>query len=503
MRRGRRVVGGLGLVAAVLAATLAGCGNGRSILESGGVIVPTTPPASDGASTTVATTTTVPQEQLLPCPVDALASATGPVNITFWHAMTAQNEDALVALTNAYNASHPNVHVNLVNQGGYQQNIDKYTTSSQADRPTLVQMPEYTLQLLADSDTVIPMQSCVNASHYSLDDFLPGTLPRFTLRGALQGMPFNISNPVLYYNRAAFVKAGLDPDKPPRSLDELRAASEKLVQSGAVKYGLALDHNVDSGGSWILEQWLAKANELYANNQNGRAAPATNVLFAGKTGVELLTFLQQMVRDGLAIDVGPNTSLPDNLLKLVDPKEPAAMTVYTTAALASVLGILKSGAYPGLTDADLGIGPLPGPTVNPGVLVGGAALWLPKGKPDAETAAAWDYIQYLVSPETQSTWAAATGYVPARRSSVDLSPIKEAYTADPRFAVGYQQLLATGDTPAEAGPVLGPQREVRILTSQAVEAILVGQADVATTLATTAQKADLLIAQWTSSAGHG
>ena len=345
------------------------------------------------------------------------------------------------------------------------------------------------------------MQSCVNASHYSLDDFLPRTTSYFTLRGALQAMPFNVSNPVLYYNRAAFLKAGLDPDKPPLSLEELRADSEKLVQSGAVKYGLAIDHSIDGGGGWFLEQWLAKANQLYANNENGRAAPATNVLFAGSTGVELLTFLQQMVRDGLAVDVGPNTSLPDNLLKLVDPKEPAGMTINTTAALASVLAILKSGAYPGITDTDVGISPMPGPTVNPGVLVGGAALWLPKGKADAETAAAWDYIQFLVAPEQQSAWAAATGYVPIRKSSVDLPPIKDTYAADPRFKVGYDQLLASADTPAEAGPVLGPQREVRILTSQAVEAILIGQADVAQTLAATAQKADLLIAQWTSSVG--
>ena len=501
MTRPRRVAGGLALVVAMVGATLVGCGNGRSILESGGVTVPTVPPDSGGASTTVATTTTIPQEQLAPCPVNALAAATSPVSITFWHAMTAQNEDALVTLTNAYNSSHPNVHVNLINQGGYEQNIEKYKTSSASDRPTLIQMPEYTLQLLADSDTVVPMQSCVNASHYSLDDFLPRTTSYFTLRGALQAMPFNVSNPVLYYNRAAFLKAGLDPDKPPLSLEELRADSEKLVQSGVVKYGLALDHSIDGGGGWFLEQWLAKANQLYANNENGRAAPATNVLFAGATGVELLTFLQQMVRDGLAIDVGPNTSLPDNLLKLVDPKEPAGMTINTTAALSSVLAILKSGAYPGITDLDVGISPMPGPTENPGVLVGGAALWLPKGKPDAETAAAWDFIQYLVAPEQQSAWAAATGYVPIRTSSVDLPPIKETYAADPRFKVGYDQLLAAADTPAEAGPVLGPQREVRILTSQAVEAILVGQADVAQTLAATAQKADLLIAQWTSSVG--
>ena len=392
------------------------------------------------------------------------------------------------------------MHVTLVAQGGYEQNIEKYKGSSPRDRPALVQMPEYTLQLLADSDTVVPVQSCVNAEGYELDDFIPRAIAYYTLRGALQGMPFNVSNPVLYYNRAAFVKAGLDPDKPPLSLDELRADSQKLVDSGVVTYGLALDHSLDGGGGWFLEQWLAKANELYANNENGRAAPATNVLFAGPAGVDLMTFLQEMVQDGLAIDVGANTSLPDNLLKLVDPKEPAAMTIHTTAALGSVLNILKGGDYP-VKPEDVGIGPMPGPTVNPGVLVGGASLWLPKGKSDAETAAAWDYVKYLVAPEQQSVWAAGTGYVPVRQSAVELAPIKDVYAADPRFKVGYDQVLAAADTPVEAGPVLGPQREVRILTSNAVEAILAGGADVTQTLAATARQSDLLIAQWTSSVG--
>ena len=495
--RRRRV----GVAMAAVAAVVAGCGNGRSILEIGGATVPTVaPPDSGGQPVTIPSTTAVPADLLAPCRVEALGQG-APVAITFWHAMTAANEDALVALTDAYNASQANVRVTLINQGGYEQSIEKYKAASAADRPALVQMPEYTLQLLADSDTIVPVQSCVNADGYDLNDFLPRATAYYTLRGALQAMPFNVSNPVLYYNRAAFVKAGLDPDDPPRSLEDLRVASQQLVDSGAVTYGLALDHSIDGGGGWFLEQWLAKADELYANNENGRAAPATNVLFAGPTGVEVLTFLQQMVIDGLAIDVGPNVALPDNLLKLVDPKDAAGMTIHTTAALGSVLNILQGGGFPGITAQDVGVGPMPGPTVNPGVLVGRAALWLPNGKSDAETAAAWDYLKYLVEPAQQSRWAAATGYVPVRQSAVELSPIKELYTADPRFKVGYDQLLASADTPVEAGPVLGPQREVRALTSQAVESILNTLPDVSQTLAATARQSDLLIANWAAALG--
>ena len=84
---------------------------------------------------------------------------------------------------------------------------------------------------------------------------------------------------------------------------------------------------------------------------------------------------------------------------------------------------------------------------------------------------------------------------------MELSPIKELYTADPRFKVGYDQLLASADTPVEAGPVLGPQREVRALTSRAVESILVTLADVSQTLAATARQSDLLLANWAATVG--
>jgi len=480
------------------------CGNGKSILEIGQP-KPTDSAAPSGTGraqpTTVPSTTAVPAAQLPPCPVHALDDVTKPVSITFWHAMNSDLEKTLKALTAQYNASQSKVRVTLINQTGYEQNISKYKAASVSSRPILVQMPEYVLQLMADSGTVIPVQSCVNAEGYSLDDLLPRARAYYTLRGALQGMPFNISNPVLFYNRARFAKAGLDPNKPPQSLEELRADSEKIVSSGAAKYGIALDHSLDAGGGWFLEQWSAKADALYANNENGRAAPATRVLFDGPTGVTLMTFLQDMVKDGLATDVGNLQSTPDNLLKLADPKQPAAMTINSTAALSSVLSLLKSGFAPGFSPADLGIGPMPGPQVNPGTLVGGAALWLTKGHSDVETAATWDYVKFLLQPQVQSTWAAGTGYVPADTSAVALNPIKAVYTADPRFKVAYEQLNAAADTPVEAGPVLGPQREVRIVTSNAVEAILVGRADVQRTLTAAAARSNLLIAQWKSSVG--
>ncbi len=500
--RGRQLVALAGCV------LVAACGSGRSILDAGNepapsttTTVPVTAPPGETlpATTTTAppTTTTTPLDSLPPCPVDALpADGAEPVQLTFWHGLGTEPENKLVELTDRYNASQGAVRVTLENQGGYKQTIDKYVQSGQGSRPQLVLMPEYMVQQIADSASIIPIGACTEASGYDTSAFLPGVLESYATNGVQWSMPFAVSDPILYYRRDMFEAAGLDLDDPPASIDELRAVSQALVDSGAATYGLAVDSGVDSGGAWYLEQWFAKAGELYADNGNGRLAPATRVLFADETGVDLLTDIQSLIADGLAVSVGDNPNGQEAFLKLADPAAPAAMTIGTSGALGAVLSVLDGGLIPGLTSADVGIGTMPGPGGNPLALVGGASIYIVAEKGDAQAAAAWDYIQFLVEAGVQSEWAAATGYVPVRDDATELEPLLSLYANDPRFQVAYDQLLVAppGD-PTALGPVLGPLREVRSVTAGAVAAIFAG-ADVASTLAAAAQQSDALIADY-------
>ena len=120
------------------------------------------------------------------------------------------------------------------------------------------------------------------------------------------------------------------------------------------------------------------------------------------------------------------------------------------------------------------------------------SLWIVADKGDEQTAAAWDFITYLVSAESQSTWASETGYVPVRSDAVELEPLASTYAADPRFKVPYDQLLTSVEGEASLSPVLGPQREVRVATANAVAAIF-GGADVATSLTAAAAQSNALI----------
>ena len=432
------------------------------------------------------------------CPVDALDDADGPVHITFWHAMSAAAaEDSLTALTDAYNASQDRVVVELQNQNGYNELIDKYLVSSQADRPDLLQMPEFMTQQMADVNEVIPIGACIQAENYDLAPFLPRALLAYQTAGVQWSMPFNASGPVLYYNRAMFEAAGLDPDDPPVSLEELRAAAEAIVESGVAPYGLALDHGVNSGGGWFLEQWLARAGLPYANNQNGRQGRATEVLFDTPETVDLLSYVQDMVTDGLAIDVGDNPQSFDVLLKLADPETPAAMGIATSGGLGTVLQVLGSGQIEGMSADDVGVGPFPGPGDTPAAVVGGASLYISRDKGDAEAAASWDFIKYLVSAEVQSQWAAETGYVPVRADATTIEPLAGTYADDPRFSVAFEQLTAAADDFSAVGPVLGPMVQVREVTARMMAEIF-GGSDVAPSLQTAADQANLLIADYNS-----
>ena len=358
------------------------------------------------------------------------------MHITFWHTMTNTLEDTLVALTDLYNASQDRVVVELQNQNGYSEVIDKYFQSSQDDRPDIVQMPEYMVQQMADTNSVVPIGACIQTEGFDITPYLPRVLLEYQTGGIQWSMPFNVSGPVLYYNRKMFEAAGLDPDQPPITLDQMREYSQKIVDSEAATYGWALDTGVDSGGGWFLEQWFARLGVPYSDNDNGRTARSTQVYLDRPESVELMTFVQQMVQDGLAVNVGDNPSSQDVLLKLADPSQPAAMGITTSAGLGTVISVTDAGQIPGITSDDIGVGPMPGPSDTPSALVGGASLYIVAEQGDAEAAAAWDYIKFLTSAQVQSQWAAQTGYVPVRQDATELDPYRQIVSRRPALRGG-------------------------------------------------------------------
>jgi sn-glycerol 3-phosphate transport system substrate-binding protein len=142
------------------------------------------------------------------------------------------------------------------------------------------------------------------------------------------------------------------------------------------------------------------------------------------------------------------------------------MTIGTSAAMRSVLQVLESGQFPQVA---LGVAPMPGLPGNGGVLVGGAALWISARSSPARQEAARTFARWLTEPEQQAAWHAGSGYIPIRKSAVELPAVRELWAKQPEFKVAYDQLLQGPVNVATAGPVVGAFAEVREALNRALE----------------------------------
>jgi sn-glycerol 3-phosphate transport system substrate-binding protein len=421
------------------------------------------------------------------CPVDALDKVTKPVNITFWQSGLGQSlGDAIKTMVANYNASQQKVHVTMQFQGTYDEGADKYLTALRGGTlPDVVLLEETRLQLMIDSKSVIPAQACIDAAKYDTSDHLPVVLREFTVDDQLWPVPFNVSNPVLYYDTNDFEKAGLDPKAPPTSFADVVAASEKIKASGAAGTGLAWEMR-----AWNVEQWFAKAGQTIVDHDNGRTGRAEKATLNNATGKEILGFVKEMFDKNLALNVGRNESASDTLLAL--GKGDASMTAATSASLSSIYDIQAAGQF---TDVGVGVAPLPGPNApNGGVQVGGGALWLVgKGKSDESKAASWDFAKWLNEPAQQALWAKLTGYVPIRKSAITLPDVADLWKTKPTFRVAYDQLLASH---AGGGPSIGPYREFRDAIRDGLEAMILKDVSVDDALALMEKEANAALASY-------
>jgi len=387
------------------------------------------------------------------CPVKALKEG-DPVEITFWHPMTAENEIVLQGLVAAFEVEHPDITVNLVNQTTYVDLFEKYTAGLETgDLPDLGQFEDTTIQQLVDSRSTIPIQACVKADKFSLKDFLPRTLAFYTTQNTLQSMPFNISNIVTFFNRTAVEAAGIDPDIPPATFEELRDYSQKIVDAGTARHGMAL--HVEP---YINEFLFAKSGLEYVNNSNGRKARATKSVLASKGGTKIWTWWRDMIDSELAVNTGATPGSTDHLFALGTGD--AAITFEASGALGPAYAVLNSGQFPGV---ELGVWPLPALTPGGGVPVGDGSLWIPKSSSPARQAAAWQLVKYLTDPAQVAALSVGSqgGYVPTRRSALDDPELEALWAERPFLRVPYDQLAAGPNNATTAGPVIGDYQGVR------------------------------------------
>jgi sn-glycerol 3-phosphate transport system substrate-binding protein len=424
--------------------------------------------------------------------------AGGTVDIDFWHSEVAANQDTINRLVDRFNASQSEVKVHPSFQGTYDDAMAKLVASLPTGQvPAVAFLGDIYTQMALDSGAVTPIQDFIDRDGYDLSDLDPKGIQSFTTQGKLWAMPFAMEVALLYYNKVPFQEVGLDPEKPPQDLEELRQYSEKLLKrdgSGNVtRSGLALDIAI-----WT-ERMLAEHGELLVDQANGHDGRATKVLFDNDTISWFFQWWHDMVDSGLAFNVGRNPTLVEGFLAIASGR--AAMTFSYSGALRSVIDALEAGEG-AAQNVQIGVSRLPGVPGGTGQTgFSSFGLWILNVRPQEEQEAAWKFIKWLMEPEQQAEWFAGSGYLPVSRSAVDLPAAQDLLASYPLFQVAFDLYLNAPANPATEGTILGPLQKVREAIFRGVEEMLSGMKDPQQALDDAAANANQAITEYNQRVG--
>ncbi|HOA14868.1 MAG TPA: ABC transporter substrate-binding protein [Bacillota bacterium] len=346
------------------------------------------------------------------------AIAAPRTTLSLWHYLGSDTSSMFKSLVDEWNAKNPAVFVELTYGGNNRTMQDKLLASIVAKaQPDMALMDQFWVPELANSGALLNLDGLLSETEEA--DFLAPARQAASYAGSLWTMPLGMSNQALYYNKDLFRAAGLNPNVPPSTWEEMFEAGLKLSKDtnkdGKVdQFGLYMPVTVNTGMVYYFVTFLWQAGaELY--NKDYSAAT-----FNSAAAVKAVQYLQKLV----AYQVLPLANIADAFLN-----GRAAMALASTSSL---------GYYKSAAKFDLGVAHMPsGAKKVTGV--GGNSLGIFKSDRDRE-AAAFSFVKWMTSAEVSTKWAIATGYTPTRKSALESKEYKELVAADPMVATIISQL---------------------------------------------------------------
>ncbi|HET6788794.1 MAG TPA: sn-glycerol-3-phosphate ABC transporter substrate-binding protein UgpB, partial [Aquabacterium sp.] len=312
--------------------------------------------------------------------------------IQWWHSMTGGLNDWVVDLANEFNASQKEYKVVPTYKGSYDESMSASIAAFRAgNAPHILQVYEVgTATMMAAKGAIIPVGKVLADAGYKFDPkaYIPAVVGYYTApNGQMLSFPLNSSTTVLNYNKDAFRKAGLDPNKPPATWPELTLAAAKLKASG-----VSCPYTTSWQGWTQLESFSTWHNTLFATQNNGFGGTGARLAFNSPLHVRHIENLANMAKQGLFHYRGRGNK--------ADAPFYSGECAMATASSSTYASIKKNAKF------DFGIAPLPYYPDVPGTpqntIIGGASLWVMAGKPAPQYKGVAAFFNYLTNPEVQA-----------------------------------------------------------------------------------------------------
>jgi sn-glycerol 3-phosphate transport system substrate-binding protein len=409
------------------------------------------------------------------------ASALAATEVQWWHAMGGVNGERVNKIAADFNATQSDYKIVPSYKGNYTETMTAAIAAFRAkEQPHIVQVFEVgTATMMAAEGAIYPVEQVMKDAGEPFDKaiYLPAVISYYqTSSGELLSMPFNSSTPVLWYNKDAFKKAGVA--SPPKTWDDMKSASEKLVAAG-YKCGFSFGWQ-----SWVMiENFSSWHNLPMGSKENGFAGIDTNFSFNNDKVKNRIASIADWSKDKLFTYGGRRG---DSLSMYTNGE--CGMWMNSSAYYGSIKKQAKFDFGQTMLPLDTDVASKPQNSI-----IGGATLWVLKGRDQGDYKGVAKFMTYLSSAEVQAWWHQETGYVPITTPAYELSKTQGLYDANPGTDTAIKQLSLNQPTANSRGVRFGNFVQIRDIINEEMEAIWNGSKTASQGLDDAAQRGDKLL----------
>ena len=394
-------------------------------------------------------------------------SAQAQTEIQWWHSMTGALGDRVTGFANEFNASQKEYKVVPVYKGSYPESMTAAIAAFRAgNAPHILQVFEVGTATMMYADKAIkPVYQMMKEAKepFNPKDYHPAVAGYYTdSKGNMLSMPFNSSTPVFYVNKDAFKKAGLDPEKAPKTWKEFAVTAGKLKASG--------QQCVYTTGwpSWVhIENFSAWHNLPIGTKENGIAGMDTEFKINSPAHVKHIEMLAGFAKNGWFTYSGRRNEAEAKFFS-----GECAMLTSSSAAQANIKRNAKFEFSVNFLPFNDELVASPQNSI-----IGGATLWVMTGKKPEEYKGVTKFFTYLSRTDVQAKWHQETGYVPITNAAYETTKKSGFYDKNPGTDIANRQLGNKPPTANSKGLRFGNFVQGREVIEEEMEAVFAGKKD--------------------------
>ena len=388
-------------------------------------------------------------------------SRTASVTIDFWNYWDGNNATAISDLIGRFNQSHKGIVVKNVTfpWGDLYSKMQAASAGSGENLPAVAAGDIAWMAALHRSGRLVNLTPTVKKAKLNLKDFYAEILKYSLYRGKVEALPVSTNNLALFYNKDLFRRAGLNPNSPPKTWDQLRSAARRIAALGGGVQGFEIYTQPGEGLTWQLQPYIWQAGGDFLNRRY------TGPAFNNAAGRKALNFLVGLIRTDHVTEAGQWGAFD---------KGQAGMRID---------GSWMVGIYRDQAPFSFGTAMIPIPAGGRHATnMGGEQIFVFKGGSAAQRAAAAKFALWLASTPVQVQWDIRTNFMPVRASVARAKALKAYVGREPRLKPFVNQQKY-----ARARPPIPQYPAVSDAFSKAIEPAFYGRVSVNQALANAAR----------------